>query len=155
MAVVLRWPPGPRPAAWSQVFGGHRPTMDLLADHPRVDVAALNRFGCAAVQWAAAAGSVDSCRWLQARGISLTHVNKSRHGAVQKAAWKGHDDCLRWLLLAADGPRLTQQILLRDLDGRTVPEQIRENGQERTAAWLEELAQRLPRLGDATPSPRV
>ena len=43
--------------------------MDLLADHPRVDVAALNRFGCAAVQWAAAAGSVDSCRWLQAHRL--------------------------------------------------------------------------------------
>ena len=89
--------------------------QDVLADHPAVDVAALNRFGCAAVQWAAAAGSVESCRWLirltqpvrsalgrllstlnpalcrwlQSRGISLTHVNKSRHGAVQKAAWKG------------------------------------------------------------------
>ena len=62
--------------------------MDLLADHPLVDVAALNRFGCAAVQWAAAAGNVESCRWLQARGILLTHVNHARHGAVQKAAWK-------------------------------------------------------------------
>ena len=37
------------------VFGGHRPTMELVADHPSVDLTALNRFGCAAVQWAAAA----------------------------------------------------------------------------------------------------
>ena len=79
----------------------------------------------------------------QARGITLHHVNKARHGAVQKAAWKGHDECLRWLLVAADGPRLTAQILLRDFDGRTVPDQIRDNGQHRTAAWLEELAERL------------
>ena len=35
-----------------------------------------------------------------------------------------HDDCLRWLLLAEDGPRLTAQIALRDFDGRTVPEQV-------------------------------
>ena len=51
------------------VFGGHRPTMELVADHPSVDLTALNRFGCAAVQWAAAAGSVDTCRWLRARGL--------------------------------------------------------------------------------------
>jgi len=58
----------PPPLLWRRaVFGGHRPTMDLLANHPRVDVAALNRFGCAAVQWAAAAGNVESCKWLQAR----------------------------------------------------------------------------------------
>ena len=133
------------------VFGGHRPTMDLLADHPLVDVAALNRFGCAAVQWAAAAGSVESCRWLQARGISLTHVNRARHGAVQKAAWKGHDECLRWLLLAEDGPKLTAQIAMRDFDGVAVPEQVRANGQHRTADWLDELALRLG-LWDTMPA---
>ena len=33
------------------VFGGHVPTMELLAQHPRVDVHGTNRWGCAAVQW--------------------------------------------------------------------------------------------------------
>ena len=31
------------------VHSGDLPTMELLAGHPRVDVAAMNRFGCASV----------------------------------------------------------------------------------------------------------
>ena len=84
---------------------------------------ALNRGGCSAVQWAAAAGNVCTLRWLQARGalvidlppapslllpttfvpltphpstqakgLELGHVNEARHGAVVKAAYKGHDE---------------------------------------------------------------
>ena len=37
---------------------------------------------------------------------------------------QGHEACLRWLLLAEDGPRLTDQIVMRDLEGRAVPEQV-------------------------------
>jgi len=40
---------------------------------------------------------------------------------------QGHEACLRWLLLAEDGPRLTDQIVMRDLEGRAVPEQVRSN----------------------------
>ena len=88
-----------------KMFGGHRPTMDLVADHPSADLTALNRFGCAAVQWAAAAGSVDTCRWLRARGLDLGHVNPAGHGAVGKAAWQGHVDALRFFLLQEDSHR--------------------------------------------------
>ena len=31
----------------TQVLSGHMPTMELLANHPRVDIFALNKFGCA------------------------------------------------------------------------------------------------------------
>ena len=53
----------PRPCAHTQAFdwsvlGGHIPTMELLAAHTEVDINALNKFGCAAVQWAAASGNV-------------------------------------------------------------------------------------------------
>ena len=70
------------------VFGGHVPTMDLLAAHPSVDVHGRNRWGCAAVQWAAAAGNVATCRWLMRQGVDLGIVNDAKHGAVGKAAWQ-------------------------------------------------------------------
>lgn len=124
------------------VFGGHRPTMELFVSHPRVDVRAMNRFGCAAVQWAAAAGNVDTCRWLMAQGLDLGHVNAARHGAVSKAAWKGHDETLRWLLFAPDGPKLTSQLAIRDPEGRSVAQLARINGQHATADWLEPLVER-------------
>lgn len=61
------------------------------------------------------------------------------HGAVVKAAWKGHLDALSWLLVAPDGPRLTAQLALRDPQGRGVADLARENGQLDVASWLERL----------------
>jgi len=84
--------------------------MERMLAESSVDVAALNQFGCAAVQWAAAAGSVRTCRWLLAKGFDLGHLNDTRHGAVVKAAWKGHLPLLRWLLVDADGPGLGWQV---------------------------------------------
>jgi hypothetical protein len=66
------------------------------------------------VQWAAAAGNVETCRWLLAKGIDLSHVNAARHGAVVKAAWKGHMPALQWLLEAPDGPHLTSRARVAD-----------------------------------------
>eukprot|EP00965_Chrysotila_dentata_P000761 23885-Pleurochrysis_carterae.AAC.2 len=106
------------------VLGGHLETMEMLANHPKVDIHALNKFGvcpelralrtgalcscqplarcaerervwralserwrslgsrlrCAAVQWAAAAGNVETCRWLFAKGVDFNHINRARHG---------------------------------------------------------------------------
>ena len=113
--------------------------MELLASHPKVDIHALNKFGCAAVQWAAAAGNVATCRWLLSKGVSFAHVNHVRHGALNKAAVKGHVEAVRWLLHAEDGPRLEEQLTLLDLDGRTVAELARLMGQGKMADWLDEL----------------
>ena len=121
------------------VLGGDEPTMEMLAAHPDVDIHALNKFGCASVQWAAAAGNVSSCKWLYAKGVDFGHVNTANHGAIVKAAWKGHDACLRWLLFEPDGPRLTWQLTLRDHDGRTVAELARMNSKHETADWLQGL----------------
>ena len=113
--------------------------MELLAAHPKVDIHALNKFGCASVQWAAAAGNVATCRWLLSKGVSFNQVNHVRHGALNKAAIKGHVDAVRWLLLADDGPRLTEQLTLLDLEGRTVADLARLMGQDAMGAWLDEL----------------
>ena len=88
-----------------------------------MDIHALNKFGCAAVQWAAAAGNVSTCRWLMSKGVSFEHVNHVRHGALNKAAVKGHVEAVRWLLYAEDGPKLISQLLLLDLQGREVAAQ--------------------------------
>ena len=95
------------------------------------------------MQWAAAAGQVETLRWLQSRGLELGHVNAANHGAIVKAAWKGHRDALEWLLHADDGPRLTSQLLMPDLEGRTVDELVRLNGQEAVANWLQGLIAQL------------
>jgi len=121
------------------VLGGHVPTMELLAAHPDVDIRALNKFGCAAVQWAAASGNVGTCRWLYSKGIDFSHINHAGHGAVVKAAWKGHDDALRWLLIDPDGPTLTAQLHTSDLDCLSAAQLARNNGNESTADWLEVL----------------
>lgn len=122
------------------VHGGDLPTMEYLAAHPQVDIRALNRFGCAAVQWAAAAGKVQTLQWLLSKGVDLGHINAARHGAVVKAAWRGHLPALQWLLSAPEGPRLTAQLAIRDLEGRSVADLARMNGQHETAQWLEALA---------------
>ena len=121
------------------VLGGDTETMELLASHPKVDIHALNKFGCAAVQWAAAAGNVSTCRWLVSKGVSFEHVNNVRHGALNKAAVKGHVDAVRWLLYAEDGPKLTDQLLLLDLEGRTVADLCYLMRQDAVGAWLDEL----------------
>ena len=137
------------------VLGGDVPTMELLASHPKVDIRALNKFGCAAVQWAAAAGNVSTCRWLLAKGIDFTHINTARHGAIVKAAWKGHRDALEWLLFAADGPQLTEQLDLLDCDGRTVAQLCRTNAQHTTADWLQSLIEARQAATAATPPPPI
>ena len=56
-----------------------------------------------------------------------------------KAAWKGHNDALRWLLIDPDGPTLTAQLHTSDLDCLSAAQLARNNGNEATAAWLEVL----------------
>ena len=91
------------------------------------------------MQWAAAAGNIKTLQWLSARNVPLDHVNAARHGAIVKAAWKGHTEALRWLLFDPEGPQLTDQLSLRDLEGRTVAELVRLNKQHEVADWLQVL----------------
>ena len=64
---------------------------------------------------------------------------KPKHPKAVKAAWKGHDDALRWLLLDPDGPKLTAQLHIPDLEGLSVAQLARMGGNERTAVWLEQM----------------
>ena len=119
------------------VHSGSIETMECLA--ARVDLHAINKFGCSAVLWAAASGQVDALKWLQAHGLKLDAVNPARHGAVAKAAWRGQRSALEWLLVADDGPRLSSQLDLTDHDGRDVAHLARQNGKLDVAQWLQGL----------------
>lgn len=146
--VMLRMKDDSTAFDWA-VLGGHIPTMELVAAHPDVDLHALNKFGCSAVQWAAASGNVASCKWLFAKGIDFSHVNEARHGAVNKAAWKGYSECLEWLLVDDEGPRLTGQLLMLDHEGLSVAQLARSGGHGDVASWLEGLAE-LARVAGAS-----
>jgi len=121
------------------VYGGHIPTMALLADNPSVDVHALNHFGCGAAFWAAAAGDPETCRWLYARGIDFNLVNQAGHAAVHKAAWRGHRDALKWMLEDPQGPDLRYQLEMPAADGRMPEEKAMVNGFSAIATWLKNM----------------
>eukprot|EP00747_Dinoflagellata_sp_TGD_P044830 gnl/TRDRNA2_/TRDRNA2_143492_c1_seq1.p1 gnl/TRDRNA2_/TRDRNA2_143492_c1~~gnl/TRDRNA2_/TRDRNA2_143492_c1_seq1.p1 ORF type:complete len:394 (+),score=54.85 gnl/TRDRNA2_/TRDRNA2_143492_c1_seq1:174-1184(+) len=131
------------------VLGGDVPTMELIAAHPLVDIHQLNKFGCSAVQWAAVAGNVETCRWLLAKGVNFKTINQARHGAISKAAWKGNRDALQWFLNDTEGPHLTEQLLLADLDGRSAAQLARESGYAALSDWLQELTDQEARNSEA------
>jgi ankyrin repeat protein len=143
---------GSRAWDWA-IFGGHLPTLQLLAACPRVDVHALNYFGCGAAFWAAASGNVATCQWLYDLGIDFTLVNDAGHTAVHKAAWKGHEDCLKWMLLHDRGPSLGYQLHMLAADGRSPQDKARVNGHIAVANWLQTLEARFPVAVNRTPSP--
>uniref|UniRef100_A0A7S1IUU1 Uncharacterized protein n=1 Tax=Eutreptiella gymnastica TaxID=73025 RepID=A0A7S1IUU1_9EUGL len=107
-----------------------------------VDLHAVNAFGCSAVNWAASTGNVDVCRWLWRRGLDFGHLNTTSHGAVDAAAWKGHQPVLEWLLLDPDGPQLRWQLEVQDAKGLTVVDSTRLASHHDLADWLETLGGR-------------
>ena len=76
---------------------------------------------------------------LENKGSLWAGTPPSNHPKAVKAAWKGHDDALRWLLLDPDGPKLTAQLHIPDLEGLSVAQLARMGGNERTAVWLEQM----------------
>ena len=130
---------GSRVFDWA-VMGGSTDVMDYLAGHPQIDIHARNLHECTAVHWATATGNVKVCQWLYARGFDFHAINKSKHSALNQAAWKGHRELLEWLLLAPDGPGLTGQLSLQDHGGLTVMQLARLAGHMVLADWLQAVA---------------
>jgi hypothetical protein len=87
---------------------------------------------------------VVTCRWLYDKGIDFTIVNEAGHTSVHKAAWKGHEECLQWMIEDEMGPKLGFQLHMRAADGRTPEEKARVNGHTATANWLLALAAQFP-----------
>ena len=87
---------------------------------------------------------VVTCQWLYDKGIDFTIVNEAGHTSVHKAAWKGHQECLRWMIENETGPQLGFQLHMRSADGRTPEEKARVNGHPAVANWLLALAAKFP-----------
>jgi ankyrin repeat protein len=87
---------------------------------------------------------VVTCKWIFDKGIDFTLINDAGHTSLHKAAWKGHEECLRWMIEDETGPKLAFQLHMRAADGRTAQEKARVNGHTATANWLLSLASKFP-----------
>lgn len=101
--------------------------MRFLAQTKPDLVSRVNKFGCSAVHWAAAAGKVSALRWLfetfgRQKDLDFELRNLSGHGALVKAAWKNRREAVEWLLLGENGPQLTEQLEWKDKAGLTADE---------------------------------
>eukprot|EP00439_Symbiodinium_sp_Y106_P066892 s5413_g10.t7 len=148
---------GTVPLHWA-VWQEHEEVCSWLLE-ARANLHAKNKYGCNASQWAALAGSVKMCRWLQREGcrvgaprksaearvcLDLKVLNLNGHSALHKAAVKGGFDCCRWLLRAAEGSEgggggLGPEQLRCDRDGHRPSTMARCGGFEELSRWLQSL----------------
>ena len=128
--------------AWA-VFGGDLATLETVVSLlPGSALHHRNKFGCTAVHWAAAGGDVAVLAWLYSRGLDFGVINDAHHGAVNKAAWKGHKAALEWLLLDPGGPALVWQLhtpvpaLPSGARFRSIDELVEASGAGGVREWL-------------------
>lgn len=78
---------------------GHLNVMKALHMHG-CNVHQENTFGCNAVLWSAQGEgvSVEAMQWLKGIGCKMKVVNSNGHGALHKAAQRGRDDIVEWLV---------------------------------------------------------
>jgi glutathione S-transferase len=78
---------------------------------------------------------VDGETTLTQSGVMLDYLS-SKSGKLGGKSAAERREVLRWLLYDEEGPQLTAQLELLDLEGRTVAELVRQNGQHEVADWL-------------------
>jgi ankyrin repeat protein len=73
--------------------------MKFLYSHG-CNVHKKNAFGCNAVLWCAQGegARLETLQWLKTIGCSMSLVNSNGHGALHKAAQRGRDDIVGWLV---------------------------------------------------------
>lgn len=145
-------------------MGGHVHVLAFLLTQQGVNPLHRNLFGCTAVHWACAAGNLEVCKWMYAKGFDFGVINNAGHGALNAAAWKGHRALCEWLILGVDGPQILEaprkhgsnahfqkgqktceraqpqaesdQLHSTDKEGRTVVELVQLAGHVELAEWL-------------------
>jgi len=144
-SVHIRMKDGSSVFDWA-VFGGNTSVMAYLKDDvPGLDVHSTNISGCGAAHWAGATGNVATCKWLFANGFDLGVTNHANHGLVNSAAYKGFWEVVQWAVAAPEGPRLWEQLRLKDHGGVTLVQNCRAAGHSKLAEWLEAVdAERGP-----------
>mmetsp|Transcript_25266 Transcript_25266/g.37307 ORF Transcript_25266/g.37307 Transcript_25266/m.37307 type:complete len:350 (-) Transcript_25266:13-1062(-) len=98
--------------AWA-CWQGHLEVMKYL-ENKGCCVHSKNSFGCNAVLWCAQ-GSSQGCSNLEAikflsqiDGMDMTLVNANGHGSLHKAAQRGQDDVVKWLVHDENNLRMFQ-----------------------------------------------
>jgi hypothetical protein len=78
---------------------GHLEIMKYLKRHG-CDVHKTNSFGCNAVLWCAQGegNRLETMHWLRSIGCEMCVTNTNGHGALHKAAQRGRDDLVDWLV---------------------------------------------------------
>ena len=73
--------------------------MNRLLHDKGCNVHAVNEFGCNAALWCAQGEgcTVSTMIWLKSHNVALDLVNHNGHGAIHKAAQRGHTSVCQWL----------------------------------------------------------
>lgn len=81
-------------ASWQ----GHLDIMKFLHDSG-CNIHSTNSFGCNAVLWSAqGAGNCELLSWLFEVGLDFSLINSNGHGALHKAAQRGSNEVVHWLV---------------------------------------------------------
>ena len=73
--------------------------MNRLLYDKGCNIHTINEFGCNAALWCAQGEgcTVSTMIWLKSRNVALDLVNHNGHGAIHKAAQRGHSSVCQWL----------------------------------------------------------
>lgn len=114
----------------------------LLGTPNSLDLEGCSDAGCNAAIWAASSGGLDIAQWLHKQGANFLALNHWGHGVVNKAAWRGHLDLLRWMF--REIPGTLDQLFLRDYAGFVPVELAAQAGHDGTARFLTETMEKHP-----------
>lgn len=114
----------------------------LLSPPNSLDLEACSDAGCNAAIWAASSGGIAISQWLYEQGANFTILNHWGHGVINKAAWRGHLDLLRWMFTQI--PDTIDQLFLRDYAGFVPVELASQAGHDETKCFLTEVMERHP-----------
>ena len=98
---------------------GHLDIMKFLHDNG-CDIHSTNSFGCNAVLWSAqGGGSCEIMSWLFEVGLDFTLINSNGHSALHKAAQRGSNEVVHWLVntILCNKSRIAWDMIKPDTEG--------------------------------------
>ena len=128
--------------AWA-AWRGQMDVMRLIVEHG-CDQHLCNDYGCNVACWTTmGAGGVECCEYLASLGVRFDLINANGHSTLHKAAQRGNQAVLSWLL---DTPHLaiTARHARPDSEGYTPADLARVEGFRDVADWLTTRQTTLP-----------
>jgi ankyrin repeat protein len=128
--------------AWA-AWRGQMDVMRLIVEHG-CDQHLCNDYGCNVACWTTmGAGGVECCEYLASLGVRFDLINANGHSTLHKAAQRGNQAVLSWLL---DTPHLaiTARHARPDSEGYAPADLARVEGFRDVADWLATRQTTLP-----------